>query len=822
MLENTQKAVEKYHSKQAGDKMKAAKAVLSSVLACKNFIKENEQEDNGGTQRIARELSQIVAPLPMFKNLASDEQALNNIDSKELATERLDKIQAELENFVKEFVAARKKKIHDWVKSHPVLGKLKRSASKRLPKGAYILLFRRPLKSSNKGEVNREISAISIVGAEASECEQANLSANNENLENLSQENLAHESADTSCVATEPSTASEESCDAGNKECETAATHEVSSCETATDAATVVAENSGSSCSNTSESAPASSDANAECQATSDSSPCSAAEETAAQAEGKGSKKGKHKGKGPDAPKTQHPTPELVVRPAPDGKVFTRFRPREFSDDTRMYRTYRGGPPIVGACVIVDGKLSETIGVLPQPAEGGDQLRLLLSISKEAVGKPGRAFIESNEVLNELFQMSKSRAIHKDAYVLLFQRAEDEVDHNASDDDDLDEGAADESSSDESATADHAVESQNSADANLNETGDEEQTDSPPGESGEADDSSSANAASDESETESADSSASGESVHAQEDAPSAAHAASHAVEADESDSDEDDDDDAPVKCELVSKRTDDGRIITRFRTFDFSDARNLYENFKTRRTIVGAAIIRERELIKVLGVVPQVEGRRQLDVLLDCSRQALEKPALDFISADVVLNGLYELANGEYRQKEYEVVLFTETDGRLTIFSTMDKRGKPLSKGPLSEFRIPRNIFDRFKNGPAIVGASVIAEQSAPAPVREMASKSNKDKGGSKSDSRDNNNFRPRTVAPRQPVVMAAFGRTPLKQNVLLSAEILKRLGVDLSILEMAPENRYPRDHRDSRDHRDNRGSRDSRDTREPRGNRT
>ncbi|MBX9725163.1 MAG: hypothetical protein K2X81_27415, partial [Candidatus Obscuribacterales bacterium] len=508
----------------------------------------------------------------------------------------------------------------------------------------------------SKGESHSEISAISIVASDPAGSE------------------LAHSAVLASEIAVTP----EESCNAGTQESDVVATSDASSCQSTTETNTCNDESQESSCADSNATEASHCDPIAAAPCSEDPASSSADSESAVQADETHSKKNKHKGQGKksDAPKTQHPTPELVVRPAPDGKVFTRFRPREFSDDTRMYRTYRGGPPIVGACVIVDGKLTETIGVLPQPAEGGDQLRLLLSISKEAVGKPGRAFIESNEVLNELFQMSKSRAIHKDAYVLLFQRVEDEVDQNVSDDDDLDD-----SSSDENVSVDHA---QNSADADLNETSDEEQPESALDEEATESEESSSATESTESDMESTDAGADSNPVSADEQSALTVHSDSDSVELDDSDSDEEDDDDAAVKCELVSKRTDDGRIITRFRTFDFSDARNLYENFKTRPQIVGAAVIKERDLLKVMGTVPQVEGRRQLDVLLDCSRQALEKPALDFISADVVLNGLYELANGEYRQKEYEVVLFTETDGRLTIFSTMDKRGKALSKGPL------------------------------------------------------------------------------------------------------------------------------------------
>jgi hypothetical protein len=122
--------------------------------------------------------------------------------------------------------------------------------------------------------------------------------------------------------------------------------------------------------------------------------------------------------------------------------------------------------------------------------------------------------------------------------------------------------------------------------------------------------------------------------------------------------------------------------------------------------------------------------------------------------------------------------VLFTDASGKPEILPLPDRRGKSQVKTPLSEFRFAKSVHDRFKSERTLVGASVIGEQAQSAPPPRAESKKNQDRGN-----KPDNSFRPR-MAPRSSTVVAAFGKTPLKQNVLLSVEILKRLGVDLSIL--------------------------------------
>lgn len=915
LLKKTRLAVEKYHSKQAGDKLKATRTILSAVVACRNFITETEGEDGGEIQKLTRELREVLSGLPMFRNITAEE----NIDTKQMADEQLDMIQQDLEKALKEMQEGKKKKVQEWVKAHPVLGKLKKSTAKELPQGAYVLLFRRSASLPPRRKGSKQIPPATHDNAVASMTimEPASVEhspAQSAELQSHGQEPaaVADQIVLIADQGTTPEREPEKSSPAEEKVSMAAAAENVEfSSDVAPDqlspsiegaispvkfmreeplfvdlqsgsdpvvlsiqadiqvptAGVVAAPVQGSLVSEqeaadqgrnfavpeqsavgpegivalATDQEPFSSaqdqqilsvpEQNAAVQEQDTVEQNAAAQEQKAAApelsiafqdsaatcvtEGEGNpgsaepnvdsdkkeaqpqrrarryengqppvkeKKPKGRGGAPSQPQLSPPLekaveadaaivaakpvvekvpPDLVVRPTPDGKVFTRFRPKEFSDDVRLYRMFRGGPPLVGACIIADGKLVASIGVLPEPDEGHDQLRLLLSISRDAVGKPGRDFVESNPVLSELYQISKSRSIHKDAYILLFQLVEEKSDEKP------------EEKSREKSVEQPEEKTEPSAEKESTET--EDQGSSPAEELHEAenDEPSSEISAEDENSgtpgTVDEESNTPDDTSSVAEEAPQKTPTAS--------------------RLELVSKTTEDGRIITRYRSFDFSDMRALYETYKKRPPIVGAAIIRERELIKIIGTVPSAEGSKQLDVLLGASRQALEKPSVDYITAHPVLSGLYELANGEYRQKEYGVVLFTENEGRLEILSLPDKRGKLLARTPLSEFRIPKILHERFKSERQLVGASIISEQAPSAPVRDnRPSGKDKDRDRDKGD-RDRggkgDGFRSRNAPPRNQIVLAAIGRTPLKQNVLLSVEILKRLGVDLSILE-------------------------------------
>lgn len=809
LIANTKRAVEKCNSKQAGDRVKASKAVLVALTACRKYIEENETEDRGIAQRFARDLSEILSVLPMFRNFATDKKSIHNIQNKQQADEHLESIQKALEESIKNLEQTRKRKIHEWVKAHPVLGKLRRSASKKLPQGAYVLLFRssHAANRQKKGKKpNEQRSSLALSGmttsAVASElavtdggiatqiqdrtCQTATLAPQYSYEEvQLRATCIESESSQTECLPPDMMAIPGGNPDLQDK----CVTNENAQPEAAQPHPEADSKSTETACCmhNNVETETAHSTTSGASPMTSDTEEHQHAPSTASTAAQEGTPQQNQEEASPRDPAAD---PVLVVRPAPEGKIFTRFRPREFSDDLRMYRMFRSGPPLVGACIIAEGKLVSAIGDLPQPDKGGDQLRHLVSLSKEAVGKPGREFVESNSVLNELFHLFKSKAVHKDAYVLLFQYSDEyeqslhEEQHDAHEEDDDDDFSSlehdadsqiteaqtdgaestDEAHSENGDTAEHLESNPGNEAHSLDESGEQEETAAHESEQHEAEHDHPQDL-DDQTASHQAD------SVQANE-----AHAQKPARTAPTEEGD-------PNNYELVSKRTEDGRIITRFRNFDFNDSRSLYEGFKKRRPVVGAAIIKERELLKVIGSVPSIGAKRQLDLLLRISNRALEKPAIEFIEQHEILNELYKLANGDMRDRECSAILFADEDGRLAVMTFTDRRGKQISKLPLFDLKTPRLLFDRFKTERPVVGASVISYPAQPAaPTREYATrtggKDNRDRG------QKNDNFRSRQPVNKPPSVVAAFGRTPLKQNVLLSAEILKRLGVDPSII--------------------------------------
>lgn len=740
-LERAKKAVDKFHSKQASDKTKATKAVLSSVLSCKKFIAENENSDEDVSQKAVKELCGVIGNTPPLKSFQSEANALEEVKSKEQATEHLDKIQKHLEAHIKEIEIAKRKKVRDWVRSHPILGKLRRSASKKLAEGAYVLLFRKSsvagnAKKQGQGKHRKDkVERAEDTKSSAASCtEEAHVSISSVNI---SIELAAAESLQTMASATlmETVRVTESFSESSFKLQDINGT--VTQCSTAE--TVTLAFNSGAI----------------------ESSSVSISTDTTA-----------------GGTEELQPDPEMVLRPAPDGRIFTRFRPREFADETRIYRMFRGGPPIVGACIIAGGKLTHTYGVLPRPREGGDQLKVLLSLSKEAVGRPGRAFVESHEVLGELFKMSKNRKIHKEAYVLLFELVQEEKVEEAAEASASPELEAAHESEEHHDTEQIAAES-----AENKPEHDEHGSD----ELSESDDSDIENL-----DAESLTKESSLDDVDL--DAPDSHDEHGMDGQEHEAESEAPKPVEAPKidlsKLELVSKKAEDGRIITRYRSFDFIDSRSLFETYRNRRPIVGAAIVRERELIKIIGVVPKEDGRSQVDTLLYHSRQALEKPSLDFIASNEVLLSIHEHSIGEFKQRECTVVLFTEDDGKPTLLPLQNKMGRAQTKTPIFEFRSPKFVHDRFKEEKQIIGASIIGEAAgasshqANRPNQNQRDKGRSDNRDRDKDRNDRDSFRSRNAPPKNLVVLAAFGRTPLKQNILLSPEILKRLGVDISIL--------------------------------------
>lgn len=745
LVENLRKSVEDYNSIPSdGSKVQATRDIVAALSICREFLKENDKDERGQTQRFVREIAEWMAPLLMIRALMTDRNRINKLHTKREADEFLDEVQAELEKGTKELEDSRVKIIQDWVRFHPVLKGLKRVASKRLPKDAYVLLFEQK---------------------------------ENEN-------------------------------------------------------------------------------------------------------------------------------PKLITRASKDGRVLTRFHPREFSNETRLYQTYHGKAPLVGAAVIAKNELIQVIGKVPEASEGQEQLKALTSISKKAVGQPGREFVERNEVLKHIHSLCRKRKIDRQDYILLFENADfkprkqqqqqastieavdaqevqispsrtrkgeggAERDDGASQ---LAEGRSEEHPSDSvnPELGVHDAEQSLDEGASLDLISDaESEQSSEEMDSEDADlsfsegESSAAEHAHDHSEAVFDQEEFASDITDADQDADGAADTESdvsdeHADEdsAMESNGDEDSEDDLesegtesgdtgvlaadpdsnatiegaeatsgeegassdhpksdaessatggradnatkqsrkPSKVRLIIRQSEDGRVITRFRFFDFSDSRKLFEQFKGKAPVVGAAVIRGREVVHAIGMLPTAkDNQSQVDALLDQSRKAMEGPALSFITDNEVLVKLQELNASSPRDSNLEVVLFVTGQGRPEILSLTDQRGFSRSQFPLSDFRNPKFVFDRLHGQSQVIGASVISQP--PSQDRGGPGGRGRDDRGRGRDDRSQDRggkgggsggpgFRggpQRGNSRPTPVVVHAIGQTPLKQNILLTPETLKRMNISL-----------------------------------------
>ncbi len=347
---------------------------------------------------------------------------------------------------------------------------------------------------------------------------------------------------------------------------------------------------------------------------------------------------------------------QLLSRSGEDGFVYTRFRLNDFANDLKLHKMYHGKAPVSGAALIAHKELVAVIGAVPPPQEDMDQLKILLSLSRDVAGRPAAEFIESSEILKVLHERSSRRALGKDAHVLLFQ----------------DSGNPDK------------------------------------------------------------------------------------------------------PQPEIVTRICRDGKPASRFFAPDFAVKHNLFETFRQRSPVVGAAIICQGKLADVLGRVPQADaGGSQLDVLIQCSRGVMARPALDFLLDNEILKALHDMSNQEPLARDAQVILFIRTEGSSLStlkFKTSDGTGR--SRTALSNFQSVRAVHEQFSQLPPVVGASVIGEGKAPK-KQVPALDSEKGKPGA---------GRQRQPAPAvKPVVIAAFGKTPLKVNLLATEETFRRLGIEL-----------------------------------------
>lgn len=725
VLAKTKQAVSRYKSRSQSDNLNATKSVWAAVRFLRKQLPELEKQDRGVTTRIARELSELLSKLPMFKYLREDKEASENLHSKPQAEELILKLENELKVLVKDLENSKIDEIRGWVENHPVLGTLTKTLTRKMPDSTYVFLFRQ----------------------------------------------------------------------------------------------------------------------------------------------------------------TKSGALELVTSRSPDGRVFTRFRPREFFDVKKLYRLYNHRPP-VGAAVVVDNKLQDVIGTVPQPAEGEDQLHVISALSKDAASQPAKAFISSNPVLQKLHSLVKERKVDKNAYILLFVEAAEEIDFDA----DLDDEASEESTETEAVgpgvgettevtdTAPDAVGTESQEDSESREARPESTADesvsaasSDEASAGESDavsdadqtagvESATSETVTSETETsetemaetetsetarlESATSETAIEEIASVSDSETPGEEAAEQPESDDTagDASENSQDasaeessaessadavssegepEIPVHegpIEILTRAGSDGGVLTRYYGNEFSDVRKVFETFGSLRTITGAAVVRGRELMDVIGTVPHPgEGQSQIDVLLSESNHAADKPTRDFMAENEILNSLHELATGNFPDANAKVLLFVEEEGRLSALvppappqreergrsdrkggrpggrgrddrgrGTRDSRGRSGNASLLTDFRYPRDIRNSFRSLPRVVGASVIGEfksgGAAGAPRRDSGHGG--DNRGSRDDKRGKDRGRPEQRPPSKSVVLAAFGRTPLKQNILITEETTRRLGLDSSLI--------------------------------------
>jgi hypothetical protein len=206
-----------------------------------------------------------------------------------------------------------------------------------------------------------------------------------------------------------------------------------------------------------------------------------------------------------------------------------------------------------------------------------------------------------------------------------------------------------------------------------------------------------------------------------------------------------------------------------------------LFDMFRGQPPIVGTAIMRRTGLFHGLGQLPQAgEARNQTDAVLKASSTAVEKPAVAFLEANDVLKQVHDFANGAQPQgKDAYVVLFSQTDGG----SLQLLRHHSEARIPIGEFKFVKQIHDNFANS-QVVGASIIVEPRASRDKERERFRSPERKSPDRPFDRKQSGERPKFSergSAEKPYVIAAFGRTPLKANILATEENFRRLRLDI-----------------------------------------
>lgn len=194
------------------------------------------------------------------------------------------------------------------------------------------------------------------------------------------------------------------------------------------------------------------------------------------------------------------------------------------------------------------------------------------------------------------------------------------------------------------------------------------------------------------------------------------------------------------ANSEIVVRKNEEGKVLTRFWSNDFTREYLLFENFRDDPPLVGAAVVKERELLESIGELPEPKsGQSQLDAVLAASHSAVQRPSEEFVANNEILNSLNQLANSETAPHKTAYVLLFSRAANGSIIVVSSKLGTRI---PLQEFRSARALHQTFADSQGITGASVIAEGA-------------------------------------KPHVVAAFGRTPLKESMLAVPENFRRLGI-------------------------------------------
>lgn len=832
-LAKTKQAVSRYKSRSQSDSLNATKSVWAAVRFLRKQLPELERKDKGVTSRVARELTDVLGKLPMFRHIKDDKEVGEALSNKEQAEEHILKLENQLKTMVKELENSKIDEIKGWVENHAVLGQLTKTLTRKMPDSTYIFLFRQ-LKNNNielvtsrapdgrvftrfrpreffdvkklyrlynhrppvgaavvvdnelqdvigtvppAKENEDQLHVISSMSKEAASQPAKSFLSNNRVLRSL-HELAKDRKVDKGAYILLFVDAEEQlDFDADDEEL-------LASADVGEDAAGDVPgdESSGQESEEFGE------------EPTHESA---SAEETPSEPAA-------------EVVSSEDSAPAAEEAPSHSGE------PKAESTSA----VSAGGADALGTAKEGDADL-ELPTASVEESSSATSVDSSLETSAETASQAAEV---TSEPAPEQSLSDQSAALRSDA-----------GDIGSSSQAEGSESGTD-TTSDVADSTEHSS-SQPSAESSsdgLQESGMQTAC---------------SEQAVEEPEAQSLSSDLAGEPESQSANSEDAWTGSEEAVEPDSQPSDSVDTDAEPsaagavqapgepeveqvyTPVEILTRPGSDGGILTRFYANEFSDVRKVFESFAGKRTISGAAVIRGRELVQVVGNVPQAtESKSQLDVLILESNHAADKPTRDFMVEHEILNSLHELASGHFSDPNARVLLFTEEEGRLSVLTPppspqRDERGRdnksrdrreshghgargrddrgrngrnqddrrgggrendrgretsgPAKSSPLSDFRYPRDIRNGYRNLTRVVGASVIGEQKSGGAVRKDVRRDDNRGSAGGGGGRDQR-FSDRAPRTSKSVVLAAFGRTPLKENVLITEETMRRLGLD------------------------------------------